>query len=280
MQRDQTQRCGTQTLNPAQQRAVDHGGAAAARPLLVIAGAGTGKTGTLAHRVAHLMQQGVDPQRLLLLTFSRRAATELERRVGRVLQARLGAFGSTTDALAAMRDFTIPAAAAQQWQGLLRLCETLRGERGDWPCEIDALLAWYEPQLERLYEDAAVRAPDLAQLRRIAPTFTTRERFLTELTLDPPAATSGEAADPLLDEDYLTLVMPQRFQVRQQPAMGDRHVYASASRFLNHAACAHFDQQSWPQAGKPAEAARQPGPSVDLRARVRGAWARGGSGRT
>ncbi|MFS2165031.1 UvrD-helicase domain-containing protein, partial [Variovorax sp. Varisp62] len=77
------------TLNDAQRAAVEHGvGAAIAerdeRPLLVIAGAGSGKTSTLAHRVAHLIAGGVDPQRLLLLTFSRRAAQEMERRAGQV----------------------------------------------------------------------------------------------------------------------------------------------------------------------------------------------------
>ena len=60
-------------------------------PLLVIAGAGTGKTNTLAHRVAHLVRQGADPQRILLLTFSRRAAAEMERRAERILARALGA---------------------------------------------------------------------------------------------------------------------------------------------------------------------------------------------
>ena len=82
------------TLNDDQRAAVEHGvGAALAddhRPLLVIAGAGSGKTSTLAHRVAHLIADGVDPQRLLLLTFSRRAAQEMERRAGQVLAKVLG----------------------------------------------------------------------------------------------------------------------------------------------------------------------------------------------
>ena len=56
-------------------------------PLLIVAGAGTGKTQTLAHRVARLVAAGADPSRVLLLTFSRRAAAELERRAGRVLAA-------------------------------------------------------------------------------------------------------------------------------------------------------------------------------------------------
>src|SRR5687768_4658039 len=73
------------SLNAEQRAAVEHGVGAAtgeaavdARPLLVIAGAGSGKTSTLAHRVAHLIARGVDPQRILLLTFSRRAALEME----------------------------------------------------------------------------------------------------------------------------------------------------------------------------------------------------------
>jgi ATP-dependent DNA helicase UvrD/PcrA len=68
------------TLNPEQRRAVEHGviavGANIAGPLLIIAGAGSGKTNTLAHRVAHLIVHGADPSRILLLTFSRRAAAE------------------------------------------------------------------------------------------------------------------------------------------------------------------------------------------------------------
>ena len=74
-------------LNPEQRRAVVHGAAATgprSRPLLVIAGAGSGKTNTLAHRVAHLIVNGVDPRRILLMTFSRRAAAEMTLRVERI----------------------------------------------------------------------------------------------------------------------------------------------------------------------------------------------------
>ncbi|RYF64673.1 MAG: ATP-dependent helicase, partial [Comamonadaceae bacterium] len=74
-------------LNDEQRAAVTHAGA---EPLLVIAGAGSGKTSTLAHRVAHLIAQGADPQRILLLTFSRRAAQEMERRAGQVVAQVLG----------------------------------------------------------------------------------------------------------------------------------------------------------------------------------------------
>lgn len=75
-----------EALNPAQRRAVDYGvgGADRCGPLLIIAGAGSGKTNTLAHRVANLIVHGADPRRILLLTFTRRAATEMCRRVERI----------------------------------------------------------------------------------------------------------------------------------------------------------------------------------------------------
>ena len=68
-------------LNDRQREAAAFG----AGPLLIIAGAGTGKTNTLAHRVAHLVLQGVSPQRILLLTFTRRAALEMTRRAQRIV---------------------------------------------------------------------------------------------------------------------------------------------------------------------------------------------------
>jgi DNA helicase-2/ATP-dependent DNA helicase PcrA len=75
------------SLNDAQRDAATYGIAAGevAGPLLVIAGAGTGKTGTLAHRVAHLLVNGALPESLMLLTFSRRAADEMTRRVQRIV---------------------------------------------------------------------------------------------------------------------------------------------------------------------------------------------------
>ncbi|HXJ66503.1 MAG TPA: ATP-dependent helicase [Actinomycetota bacterium] len=69
------------TLNPPQREAVTHGGG----PLLVVAGAGSGKTWTLACRVAHLIDSGVPPHRILLLTFSRRAAREMLSRAERLI---------------------------------------------------------------------------------------------------------------------------------------------------------------------------------------------------
>src|SRR5919201_2502818 len=79
-------------LNPDQRRAVEHGIGPGVdpRPLLIIAGAGSGKTNTLAHRVAHIIVNGGDPRRILLMTFSRRAAAEMTRRAERIVASALG----------------------------------------------------------------------------------------------------------------------------------------------------------------------------------------------
>src|SRR6267142_2150944 len=80
------------SLNPGQLAAAQH----PATPLLIIAGAGTGKTNTLAHRVAHLIKEGADPGRILLLTFTRRAAEIMTRRAERIVgkQARVSWSGT------------------------------------------------------------------------------------------------------------------------------------------------------------------------------------------
>jgi DNA helicase-2/ATP-dependent DNA helicase PcrA len=83
-----------ESLNREQRRAVEHGvrekDAAPSSPLLIIAGAGSGKTNTLAHRVAHLIVSGADPRRILLMTFSRRAAAEMKRRAERIARQVMG----------------------------------------------------------------------------------------------------------------------------------------------------------------------------------------------
>ena len=90
-------------LNGPQRKAVSHGEplpekGVKAGPLLIVAGAGTGKTDTLAHRVGHLVIHGVDPARILLLTFTRRAATEMRRRAHEVTKKALN------EALGGVRD--------------------------------------------------------------------------------------------------------------------------------------------------------------------------------
>jgi DNA helicase-2/ATP-dependent DNA helicase PcrA len=75
----------------------------------------------------------------------------------------------------------------------------------EWPSDLKRARLWYQPHLDRIHEDAEIRRADLIQLEQIAGVYRSRERFLTELTLDPPDATSGQAGVPLLDEDYLIL---------------------------------------------------------------------------
>src|SRR5688572_7685677 len=76
-----------QSLNEQQRSAATAG----ASPLLIIEDAGTGKTNTVAHRVAHLIAEGTVPSRILLLTFTRRASAEMLKRVDNVLCSRGGA---------------------------------------------------------------------------------------------------------------------------------------------------------------------------------------------
>jgi DNA helicase II / ATP-dependent DNA helicase PcrA len=97
-----------------------------------------------------------------------------------------------------------PPRAGGEWQSFAALFAGLF-RASSWPAEFEQVRRWYEPHLERLHDDAAARAADLAQLEQIAGSYRSREQFLTDLTLDPPSATSDEAGAPLLDEDYLIL---------------------------------------------------------------------------
>lgn len=108
-------------------------------------------------------------------------------------------------AVAGLRGFKPPMAASEHWQAFVETMETLHLSAASWPSELDLACRWYTPLMEQRYEDAAQRVGDLTQLAQIAGSYPTRERFLTELTLDPPDATSDQAGPPLLDEDYLIL---------------------------------------------------------------------------
>jgi DNA helicase-2/ATP-dependent DNA helicase PcrA len=119
---------------------------------------------------------------------------------GRALDAVSGA--SPVEALAAFRP---PARAAGPWSELVLLFRRLAENAGEWPAELDLVRQWYQPHLEQRYDDAVIRAADLDQLGRIAIGYASRARFLTDLTLDPPDATSDEAGIPRRDEDYLIL---------------------------------------------------------------------------
>jgi DNA helicase-2/ATP-dependent DNA helicase PcrA len=104
-----------------------------------------------------------------------------------------------------LRAHRIAAAAAEDWPGLCALLEALAGDRTPWSGQVEQVRRWYEPQLARIYDSPQLRRSDLDQLERIASTYPTRERFLSELTLDPPAASGDEVGDPQLDEDWLVL---------------------------------------------------------------------------
>jgi DNA helicase II / ATP-dependent DNA helicase PcrA len=98
----------------------------------------------------------------------------------------------------------VPERARAAVAGFVALLADLRGGCG-WPAEIDAVRLWYQPHLERIHDEAEPRLGDVAQLCRMAAAFASRAEFLTELTLDPPQATSDLAGAPLRDEDYLVL---------------------------------------------------------------------------
>jgi DNA helicase-2/ATP-dependent DNA helicase PcrA len=108
----------------------------------------------------------------------------------------------------ALRSFPPPAATRPDWPGFCDLLATLASAELDdrgWQTQITAVRRWYKPHLERLYDGIETREADIEQLEQIAGRYPTRERFLTELTLDPPSAAGDLAGDPLLDEDYLVL---------------------------------------------------------------------------
>jgi ATP-dependent DNA helicase UvrD/PcrA len=105
----------------------------------------------------------------------------------------------------ALADFAPPARTASEWAEFVNLVGPLAESPPPWPEELAAIRRWYGPHLDRLHDDAPVRMADLIGLEATACTYASRERFLTELTLDPPEATSDEAGSPRLDEDYLVL---------------------------------------------------------------------------
>jgi len=110
-----------------------------------------------------------------------------------------------TDPAAELQCFEPPAAAKLEWQALAKLIADLRSSVSAWPDDVQLVNLWYQPHLERLHDDARIRQADLVQLARMANASSSRQQFLTDMTLDPPAATSDESGPSLLDEDYLIL---------------------------------------------------------------------------
>ncbi|UXS33414.1 ATP-dependent helicase [Agrobacterium tumefaciens] len=117
----------------------------------------------------------------------------------------LDTIAADPEPLLALAEIPPPPKTGDDWVSFVQLLANLRKSHGGWPSDIEHARLWYEPHLERIHEDAETRKADLLQLEQIAGGYPSRERFLTELTLDPPDATSDQAGVPLLDEDYLTL---------------------------------------------------------------------------
>jgi DNA helicase-2/ATP-dependent DNA helicase PcrA len=117
----------------------------------------------------------------------------------------IGYLGEHRFDLGELAGFVPPAAAALSWPEFCRLLRDLHNGAIAWAGQIGAVRLWYEPHLERLYDYPTARAGDLEQLEQIAIGHRSRERFLAELTLEPPDATGANAGRPQLDEDYLVL---------------------------------------------------------------------------
>jgi DNA helicase II / ATP-dependent DNA helicase PcrA len=232
----------------------------------------------------------------------------------------------SADPIGALCALPSPPRAGDDWKVFVQTVGNLR--YSEWPADLERARLWYEPHLDRVHEDAEARRADLIQLEQIASGYPSRERFLTELTLDPPDATSDQAAVPLLDEDYLILstihsakgqewksvfvlnvvdgcmpsdlgagtsaeleeerrllyvamtrakddlhlTIPQRFFTHGQNAKGDRHVYASRTRFIPESLLPMFERTTWPSASAASTLAASQGPRIDIGARMRGMW--------
>jgi DNA helicase-2/ATP-dependent DNA helicase PcrA len=125
--------------------------------------------------------------------------------VGPKLAETLVAAAAADDGFATMSALSTPARARDGFPAFADLMRRLASRASPWPAEIADAVAWLSPLMEARYDDARVRMGDLEALERIAASFPSRERFLSELALDPPDATSDEAGPPLRDEDFLIL---------------------------------------------------------------------------
>ncbi len=240
----------------------------------------------------------------------------------------LDTIASDPEPLLALAEIPPPPKTGEDWTSFVQLLGGLRKTHEGWPSDIAQARLWYEPHLDRIHEDADTRKADLLQLEQIASGYPSRERFLTELTLDPPDATSDQAGVPLLDEDYLilstihsakgqewrsvfmlnvvdgcipsdlgtgttqeleeerrllyvgmtrakdslSLITPQRFFTHGQNSQGDRHVYASRSRFIPATLLQYFEPIAWPKVSPAASERSAQQIRIDVGARMRGMW--------
>jgi len=99
-----------------------------------------------------------------------------------------------------LAQITVPKQTQQHWPKFTRLRARLHQHTSDWPGELQAVRQWYEPHLRDQFDDADARAADLAQLQEIAGEYASRQRFLTELTLDPPDS-RARIDKPMSDDD-------------------------------------------------------------------------------
>jgi DNA helicase-2/ATP-dependent DNA helicase PcrA len=105
----------------------------------------------------------------------------------------------------ALMDFSLPPAAQQYWHKLVPLLTGIQQNTWPWTQQVEQLAKVYKDLLEANYEDHFVRFGDIEQLVQISQQFPNRERFLTELTLDPPQSSGDLAGPPLIDDDFLIL---------------------------------------------------------------------------
>ncbi len=107
--------------------------------------------------------------------------------------------------LGALAGFEAPQANKMDWKRFCEFLTKLADPSTPWPGQVRLVRDWYKPQLERIYDAAWTRLGDLEQLDQLSVQYANRERFLTELTLDPPVVSSDQSGAPSKDEDYVIL---------------------------------------------------------------------------
>jgi DNA helicase-2/ATP-dependent DNA helicase PcrA len=122
--------------------------------------------------------------------------------IGPATASRILNFLQGRDVLKSLAGLGVPKATAEDWPAFVSLMQRLMATKKSWPAEFEWVRSWYEPHLKRIHDDAHLRAADLVQLQGIAGTYSSRRKFLTELTLNPPDSTAGHSGAPSEDEDY------------------------------------------------------------------------------
>ncbi len=108
-------------------------------------------------------------------------------------------------AVKSLAAFDAPQLNKMDWKRFCTSLEKLADPATPWAGQVGLVREWYKPQLERIYDAAFSRTGDLEQLEHMSTQYPNRERFLTELTLDPPAVTSDQSGAASKDEDYVVL---------------------------------------------------------------------------